>query len=1607
MTSIEQSICDAIDIIVSKAVSEAEYDRTIQCTIVSCSDATIGKYKVRYQDSTFYAYATSTDVTYTSGNTVYVLIPGNDMSNDKTILGTVEKLGINYVSTAEGDEAYEVVGTNCISSSSTFGLCSYNYGIDGTYVKTLYSKDYDNEDNLISFDETSLSEYILQSDYLICGGVIKTALPTEQQFKGNYGIIFGLDFLDNASGETVTKYYTVDVDTMTGNPYKLINATRQYGIFEIDGENFQCVNSVSIFTSNFPNTTDNEDEWEEDIWISDFEFSGATLLDDEELSGYTLTFLTTEGTYFDGTDNDSSTRSIVAQVRVKGKVVDADAQGLPFYWFVEHSGITSDNVYYNKYGGQGWKCLNDYNVIQTNDDADPTVVEWVAADDTWTVSKSDIVAATVTYKCAVVYDDTILTGTITIKNLSSAYELTIESDSGTQFYYDIGYPTLTCLVNGESSSSYTYSWAVLDNNNSFSSLAETTNLNEDYNSLVQEYNELVAAIEKGTKYYEANKSTLLSLETSIAAYDTITRVEGNVIYKLNVNTITSFSTYQCTVYYGSTYIGTVSIVLLNTLSSEGLYSLIINNGTYTYKYNENGISPTSSAVDSPIDIQALSFTLYNNLGEEIDIDNIDSSNIQWIVPSEDTLLSIPNDYDITSENDDGTYTYVGFTQLAYEIASRYDITKTNNDITLLVNYKDLNLSAKTNLTFVKEGESGTNGTEYSCKIALNTQSGVTAPVYPIVTFNPNGSESWNFTPVNSNKYFKIELYHNETLIYSGVTSGNAVDEETSDVAVTIVWSMLANQYTAKVSDTSVFSINSSTGAVSVSNIFTSNLTHVASIVKATVTYQDVVYYATLPIILIKQLSSTYYKAVLKDNTGFQYAIYTSDGQSPKYDNSNPFELIVTRYINGYWEDISTFTTSSYNPQYDWSVCGSVYGSSWEDAIYLKENITGISDLTKNQYSIKPLDSYDGQSVTNAVECIVSNNGVDYLLVHIPIHLMLNRYGLAALNSWDGNSVTIDEDGGYILAPQIGAGQKESDNSFTGIVMGVVKESGSSDSEIGLFGYNYGQRSIFLDAEDGSATFGVTGKSQIIIDPGGDTGQIKSGNYDGNDSYSSKATGTAGLLIDLTSPFIQYGSGNFSVSEEGYLTARGGGTIAAWSISDDTLSAGSGSNTVGMSAAYSSASSVAFWAGKSASNKASAPFNVTYGGALTSTSGSIGGWDITDDALSSNNLYLSADGYIYSNNHSTFSAGTTGFYLGPDGLSLGSHFWVDKSGEMFAEDGTIGGWNITSNSLYADDLYLSASGYIYSSSHSSLSSTGSGFYLGSSGLSIGSAFKVTSAGSLTATSGTIGGWSITSSTLGISGLTLSSSGSIYSSGWSINSDGSASFSNVTISGGSLNINGLFQVDSNGNLTATSGTIGGWSITSSTLSSTKVTLNSSGAITGDGWSITADGLATFSNINVTGGTMNISSSSSGFSVSSSGTLTATNANISGKITATSGTIGGCSIVDGTLTISNANITSLDAAKLTLDGTTVVWKTIQCIGSLSSSVGYYTNVNAIVTDCSLEGDILTGYELDKSRLTLSHGLVGAIRLKYTVNSFTVVGAEEDSSEGWALNMDWSWSS
>lgn len=127
----------------------------------------------------------------------------------------------------------------------------------------------------------------------------------------------------------------------------------------------------------------------------------------------------------------------------------------------------------------------------------------------------------------------------------------------------------------------------------------------------------------------------------------------------------------------------------------------------------------------------------------------------------------------------------------------------------------------------------------------------------------------------------------------------------------------------------------------------------------------------------------------------------------------------------------------------------------------------------------------------------------------PILIYKHRYDFDILNSWNGGLKT-DEANGTIMANMFGAGRKNEDNTFSGVMMGDMSKGTDNDStyaETGIYGLYKGDVSFALK-DNGTATFGIAGRGQIHID--GNDSTIKSSGYTNN---------MGGMLIDLDDGII--------------------------------------------------------------------------------------------------------------------------------------------------------------------------------------------------------------------------------------------------------------------------------------------------------------------------------------------------------------------------------------------------------------------------------------------------------------------------------------------------------
>lgn len=1087
MADYAENLCTAMETIAQQAIADAGFDKTIQATVLRCEDSSSGQYLIKYQDSKFYAYSTRADVTYPANTLVYILVPNGDFSQNKTIIGSATKTASTYVTSIVDDSKYELIGGNIFIDDS------YVYNMS-SYVADRYYKLYDYTDTENSLlDLEWANTYIKNATYIKFGATIQTKLDAEQQYQGNYGLKLTLDFYDEDKN-IFSRTYTIDVNNMRGNPYRLVSATEQYKFFQVDGENFCRINSVQAFVYNFPNTKIESSLTDEDfdINLTNFQLYAATALTEDELNSIGLVVTTPEGAIFATSAATDATKKIKAEIRNKGTAVDPYTETISFFWFIENATIKMTSDGYSTYGGQGWECVNEYTTLSNGSR------NYRAGSYIYNIPISKMTTYEVRVKCVAIYNDEQYSKIVSVYNRAlkdSALEIT--SSEGNIFYRNQGQTILTCTIGGvENNTDYKYVWIVTDSSDITTELESTTN--------------------------------------------TLT---------VDIPGIVSYSTYKAAVLTQSgNYVGTAYIVL--TLSSEKpaeTYRIVIQNKTQIFKYDENGISPFAIVGDTQTqEIKELSYKIYDTDGNEL-TDIPTNAKITWHIPYSDTLIKFSNGYKDTINEE-----YTSTTEtITFEIKDEFDYTKTNNQIYVVFEYHDNTAEDETNFTFLKEGDNGSNGTGYYCRIIPNVNDINDLPDQTTLNITPS-STYLNYIPRDTSKWFRVLLYEGATCV---------LDSTGSSGDFTVKWEMLRNSYNNSQKDVIIFHFvndNSkeynNTGVVTIASKDLTTPPY-ATIVKCTVTYNDRQYIATYPVNVVYQASydETIYQ--VKKSTGFKEVVYSSDGLTPKYDSRNPFEIEIIKSDSS---DISLATGVTYS----FAEIGTIYQkSAWESSGDLKKVNT---TLNRNQYKIKPVSQYSGLCVTNGLYCTVTQNDDLLAYMWIPIHLMLNRYGLSTLNDWDGNSVSIDENGQYILSPQVGAGKKNSDNGFTGVLMGEIKNSQTGESQVGLFAYNDGAQTFKMDAETGGLVIGKELNGQIIINPGDseNSAVIMSG------GYTKNASSGKGMRIDLSAdnPEIRWGNGNFIVDKDGKLqateaiisgniTATEGSTISGGTITGSTIQGG--------------------------------------------------------------------------------------------------------------------------------------------------------------------------------------------------------------------------------------------------------------------------------------------------------------------------------------------------------------------------------------------------------------------------------------------------------------------
>ena len=1132
--SLQDAILDAIDYLTEEKMSKLTLDKTIVAIVVKRKDVLQNTYYIKYQDNSNLVATAQGDAVYKAGQQVYVLVPQNDLSKDKIILGTASSDNANtdssFISSVLDDYTY--TGESAfVKNTTSLGLDSYKTVDSGT----LYVSDEFKEENadVVGEDVTDKDKWWSQhleggyvynnsfktsaanSEKLMLRAEFRTDLPAKHRIPGcggEYGVKALLSFKTNIvdhyldekdnvcdtlpeGGKTVYKkrhqLYTLEStsSSFVGQPLNYPTFTEQSAIFDFDAENFEGIDSVVVYSQGFPQI-ENAPIDTYDIFVRNVQI-------------YTLARITsTQGDYSlrinpsnlvfleDGGADATDSLSTKAEFRKKSLNLSSDSR-MKFWWGAEDKSVTSTSSGYQGYLGSGWKYLPEAGNTSR-----------------FSTSKKENRAYENRYKCAAAYSgdndaNVILSQEFTVYNQAAQKDIQISSNLGTEFAFDNGSPTLTCSVDEATSwddgTPYRFVWSISEDN------GESRKIYSE-----NEASETLKSIRKCLKDGSTNIS-VTDLATAQTNYSLAAGVEygsgenGNElrnVLTLPISSIVASSTVYCTVYGKDGYcVGTASITLKNSKSVEvAKYHIVISNGSQSFQYSEMGVSPCNADYYGQ-DYQAilpLSCHFYDPTGLEIPSNQYV---IQWAVPTEDTFFVVDGLQEKNSAGD--TQEWVSNSQvLEFKIQDKWRYAYTSRQITAIVTYHGEEFRKDTEFLFAKVGDNGTNGTDYVVKIVPNDQSFFPLPTKEenlsyyeqsclpaVYTYDNNGKDCF----IGSQPTLKVNLYQGGTAVSSkGVT-----------------WSIAKSGTCNQVAPLGV----SSDGVLSIAETpegkyYRGQIVKVKTEVNETGSSCDTVY-GFYPMPIVKACQG--YVVSLNKRYTMQQVLYNSDGKFPQYDTDQGFK------IDGIFKyDGSTINSAIVDEKElkDFTIEAELYGGANKDASTSDlASCEGIEDEDTlplfRRYIVTPKETYNGLYQNNGVHLKIikgrteTTSGVTVCEVWVPIYLSLNRYSLASLNAWDGNSIEIESDEGdrsYILAPQIGAGVKNDDNSFTGIVMGsrVTQVEETSDdgktttikdqNDVGLFGYSNGQQSIFLDAQTGKATFGLPEddtdnyRGRIVLDP---------------------------------------------------------------------------------------------------------------------------------------------------------------------------------------------------------------------------------------------------------------------------------------------------------------------------------------------------------------------------------------------------------------------------------------------------------------------------------------------------------------------------------------------
>lgn len=1181
----ENQILEAIETVANGIVSKIKFDQTILCTITNDKNRKKGIYEVTDGTSTF--EACSNDDSYRKDMVVYVLIPQGNYENQKTIIGKYvddTSSAINYISMMDS-----FISVNGSSNDQEYSLIANHPDRKFINIPINVKLEGTNQYNCVG----------IQADF-------KTDLSQEHIIAGNYGLILTLYGEDVSTEQSIApKSYGLDCSEMYGDPYNYNFYFTQSMVFDLakDFANTKITNAtISFYQNKNFKTLDNEE-------LSYTYSTTHTYIDEngdkqtEEISrdkqpnlfvknivlkfGYNLSDITEESIrLYSLNDTKYINRSDKKNISLKWFVKNEIEEKLPYL------------IIDNEEEAENEKLIGDYSIYWyrykiDNSTKDPLagvywniIPEGIHNDKIFVENKDS-------EKNELIY--------ILEENPEGKYAKVNDAEDGALILatdkntikYDVTISSEGKRYNDtspdelENPFEYTFGPNELLSREKIKAILVRNEWKEVLTEGKGDDNNTYVHFEDASKYYESNE---LVYENANPASQNLASVDLIRNMKLECQDRSNgiykvYNSVDNKALGGEANRIRILNVIFDTYSTIDIPTAELENCSIKWKIPKNNsmIEPVDFSFTGPIVIQ--------KPGSEIKIEENDKNEttiIEWKTGDDDSYYECNYPWSSSiagkDEHHEGALLYTN-----YRIKEDYSQAYNNN--TIICEITKYNRIYRAEIEFLF-GESGTNGTGYTLSIRLDKE------------YDSNGNVS--LTPVScitADENKKVKLV--ATLFDQ---FGNDISDQQ-----TVSWNFKNGINKGLVLDSNYIKYDG-----------TEDISECYGIIMATSTVKwkekTINLQAYLPIGIKPKNSDIFtYNGTTKiiyDAQGIQSTYQQIHNLYDKKDNDIP----VNKWQVSVLEQEDDENWSKYIP----------YFVKDENDLTESTNILA----TKNMYFIE---------LSTKQIVIQALNNVGDVLYQQSILYDQNRFGSALFNEWDG-SLVIDEDGNKILSALIGAGKKDTNNTFSGVLMGDFTQNGSIKT--GLLGFKDSVETFGFHT-DGTAFIGPSGQGRIAFD--GTKGIIES--YTGN------------TKLNLTTGEIYLANDD---EQSAKIILDSTGTSGYFSIKDKA----NDKNLIyiGSTGYYLQSKNFVYPSGSGENEVAGA------GVRFDLNSGKLIGYDFLIQAgQGSKKLIINSDSES-------------------NPLTIGSNFYVDWDGNLYvnngkfigmieAKTGSIGGWNIDEDVLY--------------------------------------------------------------------------------------------------------------------------------------------------------------------------------------------------------------------------------------------------------------------------------------------------------------------------------------